>query len=145
MSPRPRALGAAVAVADPHEHHGHSHAPDPALLRRPLTLGSAWAAILAVGIRPCSGAIIVLVFAFAQGLYAAGVASTLLMAVGTGLTVSVLATLAVLAKDLAVRLVGEGSGRARVLYRVIEVGAAAAVLLFGLLLLGGALSAAWVG
>lgn len=144
---RPQALGAAVAIApaEPQVHHSHSHAPDPALLRRPLTLGSAWAAILAVGIRPCSGAIIVLVFAFAQGLYAAGAAATLLMALGTGLTVSALAALAVGAKDLAVRLAGEGSGRARTLYRVIEIGAAAAVLLFGLLLLGGALSGGSAG
>ena len=47
---------------------GHSHAPDPAKLDRPLTLTRAWTAILAVGIRPCSGAIIVLVFAVSQRL-----------------------------------------------------------------------------
>jgi nickel/cobalt exporter len=54
-----------------HPHHGHdearhSHVPDPRLLLRPLTVSRAWAAIFAVGIRPCSGAIIVLVFALSQ-------------------------------------------------------------------------------
>lgn len=63
-----------------------------------------WSAILAVGIRPCSGAIIVLVFALAQGLFAAGIAAALAMAVGTGVTVALLATLAVSAKGVAIRL-----------------------------------------
>jgi hypothetical protein len=103
-------------------------------------LAGAWSAILAVGIRPCSGAIIILVFALAQGLFAAGVAATLVMAVGTGLTVAVLATLAVSARGLAVRLAGAQSQLASVLIRTIEIAAAAAVLLLGLLLLGGALS-----
>lgn len=122
-----------------HEGHDHSHAPDPELLRQPLTLRSAWAAIVAVGLRPCSGAIIVLVFALAQGLFAAGIASTFVMAVGTAITVSLLATLAVLARDLALRLTGGGRSVTTIL-RVIEIAAAAAVLALGLLLLGGALS-----
>lgn len=126
-------------VGTDHDGHSHSHAPDPELLRRPLTLRSAWAAILAVGIRPCSGAIIVLVFALAQGLFAAGIASTFVMAVGTAITVSLLATLAVLARDLALRLTG-GGRTLSVALRAVEIAAAMAVLALGLLLLGGALS-----
>jgi ABC-type nickel/cobalt efflux system permease component RcnA len=95
---------------------------------------------LAVGIRPCSGAIIVLVFALAQGLFIAGIAATFLMAVGTGLTVAMLATLAVSARGLAVRLAGTESRLASGLIRTIEIGAAAVVFLLGVLLLGGALS-----
>jgi ABC-type nickel/cobalt efflux system permease component RcnA len=135
---RPRELGAAAAIEEDH-HHSH-HAPDPAAVAQPLTLRSAWAAVLAVGIRPCSGAVIVLVFALSQGLYAAGVASTFVMAAGTAITVSALASLAVFARDFAVRLTGGGQKLAVVL-RLIEILAAGAVLLFGLLLLGGALSA----
>ncbi len=125
-----------------HSHSAHSHAPDPDLLKRPLTLATAWAAILAVGIRPCSGAIIVLVFALSQGVYAMGIASTFVMAVGTGITVAALASIAVLAKDVALRFIGRGSGAAARIYRGLEIAAASAVLLFGLLLLGGALSTA---
>ena len=135
---RPRELGAAAAIEEDH-HHSH-HAPDPAVVAKPLTLRSAWAAVLAVGIRPCSGAVIVLVFALSQGLYPAGVASAFVMAVGTAITVSALASLAVFARDFAVRLTGGGQKLAIVL-RLIEILAAGAVLLFGLLLLGGALSA----
>jgi ABC-type nickel/cobalt efflux system permease component RcnA len=105
----------------------------------------AWSAILAVGIRPCSGAIIILVFALAQGLFVAGVAATLVMAVGTGLTVALLATMAVSARGLAVRLAGTQSRLASGLIRTIEIAAAAAVLLLGLLLLGGALSSGLPG
>lgn len=97
-------------------------------------------AIVAVGIRPCSGAIIILVFSLAQGLFLAGIASTLVMALGTGLTVAALATLAVTAKGLALRVSGTQSTFAAALVRAIEIAAALAVLLFGFLLLGGALS-----
>jgi ABC-type nickel/cobalt efflux system permease component RcnA len=120
-----------------HDHHDSACA---GAARDKGGLAGAWSAILAVGIRPCSGAIIVLVFALAQGLFAAGVAATLVMAVGTGLTVAVLATLAVSARGLAVWLAGAQSQLASGLIRTIEIAAAAAVLLLGLLLLGGALS-----
>jgi ABC-type nickel/cobalt efflux system permease component RcnA len=126
---------------DDHDH-GHSHAPDPRRLGARLTFASAWAAILAVGIRPCTGALIVLSFALAQGLFLAGVASTLVMAVGTGLTVAALATLAVVARDAALRLTGRRSAAIALVGRTIEIGGALAVLGLGLVLLGGALSAA---
>lgn len=125
-----------------HHDHGHSHAPDPRRLGERLTFASAWTAILAVGIRPCTGALIVLSFALAQGLFLAGVASTLVMAVGTGLTVAALATLAVVARDAALRLTSRRSATIAVVGRTIEIGGALAVLVLGLLLLGGALSAA---
>ena len=55
----------------------------------------AWSAIIAVGLRPCSGALIVLSFALLNGLYIGGVLSVLAMSVGTAITVSALATIAV--------------------------------------------------
>jgi nickel/cobalt exporter len=120
---------------------GHAHMPDPSLLTAPLTLRNAAAAVMAVGIRPCSGAIIVLVFAISQKLYWGGILSVLAMAVGTGLTVAALATLAVKAKDVALRFSADGStGRLAVL-RGLELAASAGILLFGIIMLGGALAA----
>jgi len=107
---------------------------------RPPIVARAWSAILAVGIRPCSGAIIVLVFALSQGLFAAGVAATFVMALGTGVTVAALATLAVTARGAALRLTGSGNSVGAYLSRAIEIGGAAMILLLGLVLLGGALS-----
>jgi nickel/cobalt exporter len=97
-------------------------------------------AIMAVGVRPCSGAIIVLVFALSQGLFALGVAAALFMALGTGLAVAVLATLAVTAKGIALRFASADANVAMRVVRGFEIGGAGAVLLLGLFLLGGALS-----
>ena len=102
-------------------------------------LSQAWSAILAVGVRPCSGAIIVLVFALSQGLFLAGVAATFVMALGTGLTVASIAVLAVSARGVAVRLAGIDSPVTGRIVRVAEIMAAAAVLVLGLVLLGGSL------
>jgi len=108
-------------------------------------LAKAWSAILGVGIRPCSGAIIILVFALSQGLFLAGVAATFIMAIGTGITVATLATLAVSAKSIATRFAGGESETGHRVLRVIEIAGALAVLMLGLLLLGGALSAQFAG
>jgi hypothetical protein len=53
-----------------------------------------------VGLTPCSSAIIVLVFALAQGLFWIGVASTFVMGLGTAITVATIATIAVAHLDL---------------------------------------------
>jgi nickel/cobalt exporter len=95
--------------------------------------------VLAVGVRPCTGAIIVLVFALAQGIFLAGIAATFAMAVGTATTVAAIASVAVLAKGLAIRLAAPGSFSAALALRGLELLAALAVLCLGLSLLLGAM------
>ncbi|WAI86285.1 MULTISPECIES: nickel/cobalt transporter [Achromobacter] len=135
-----------VASADAHHHHhhhddcgcGHAHVPAPDQVAGQLNWRRAMSAILAVGLRPCSGALIVLVFALSQGFVLAGVASALAMGLGTGLTVAALACLAVAAGGAATRI-GQrlsSTGAARVRYGV-EALAAVMVLLLGVTLLGG--------
>jgi ABC-type nickel/cobalt efflux system permease component RcnA len=85
-------------------------------------------------------AIIVLVFALSQHLLLAGVGSALAMSFGTFITVSALAVLAVVAKDVALRFAGLESRSTERVVRVVEIGGALAVLLLGLTLLGGALT-----
>ncbi len=114
---------------------GHSHAPDPALLKEPVTLARAWSVILAVGLRPCTGALIVLVFSLSQGLVLAGIASTFVMALGTGLTVSALAVFAVVARGVAVRFAGGSSPLARRIHHGVEIAGALLVFLLGAVLL----------
>lgn len=119
---------------------GHAHAPDPKLISgKDLSLREAWSAVLAVGLRPCSGALLVLTFSLLNGLYLAGVASAFAMALGTAITVSALATLAVTAKGTAIRLAGATMGNR--VGTAIEILGAAMVLTLGLLLLGAALRA----
>ncbi|WOS62339.1 nickel/cobalt transporter [Sinorhizobium fredii] len=118
---------------------GHAHAPDPALLKGDrFALSEAWSAIVAVGLRPCSGALIVLSFALLNGLYLGGVLSVFAMSIGTAITVSILATLAVTAKGFAVRYASSQSAAARI-SNGIEIAGALLVLVLGLVLLGAAL------
>jgi nickel/cobalt transporter (NicO) family protein len=137
-----------------HHHHGHSHAPgevcetcghahapDPSMLSGDrFDWRTAWSAVVAVGIRPCSGALIVLSFAFLNGLWVGGILSVVAMAVGTAITVSVLATIAVTAKNWAVMFAGDGRMGNRV-HSAFEIGGAALVLVLGLLLLSASLTA----
>ncbi|USD66936.1 hypothetical protein [Vibrio sp. SCSIO 43136] len=59
--------------------------------------------ILAIGLRPCTGAIMVLLFANMVGLYWAGVLGSLMMAVGTCITTSTIALLVVSGKKLILK------------------------------------------
>jgi len=123
------------------EHCGHSHGPEPSELAGPGGWARGLSAVLTVGIRPCSGAILVLVFALAQGLFWTGVAATLLMGLGTAITVSAIAIIAVSAKGLAGRIAAGRDGGGAILMRGVEFGAAALVLLFGVGLLLGYIAA----
>ncbi len=133
---------ACVATDDPDHIHGpscgHLHAPDPTTLDG---AGFSWAgalsAVVAAGLRPCSGAILILVFTLSQGLFAAGAAAVALMSAGTAITTGAIAALAVLAKDAAQRLSRRSSKRALLLGRGAELAAALFVLGFGLALLAG--------
>ena len=116
---------------------GHAHGPEPEELAGPGGWKRGLSAIVAVGLRPCSGAIIVLVFALAQGLFWAGVAATFVMGLGTAITVAGIATLAVGARSMAKQIADTRSGYGMLALRGIEVGAAVLVLCFGTLLLLG--------
>src|SRR5205823_6646278 len=144
--------GAAERSRHAHEHHdhahdhhdgddasawGHAHAPAPDELAGPGGWTRGLSAVVAVGLRPCSGAILVLVFALAQGLFWAGVISTFVMGLGTAITVAVIATIAVGAKAWASRFASTRVGYGMLAMRGIEVGAAAVILAFGALLLTG--------
>jgi len=125
-----------------HDHdHGahcdHSHGPEPSELKGKDWLRRGLAAVLAVGLRPCSGAIFVLVFALSQGIFAIGVLATFAMALGTAITVTAIALVAVFGKGLAVRLLKSRGGRFGVAVLGIEVAAALVISLFGVLLLTG--------
>jgi ABC-type nickel/cobalt efflux system permease component RcnA len=123
------------------EHCGHSHGPTPDQLAGPGGWQRGLGAIFAVGLRPCSGAILVLVFSLAQGLFWAGIAATFVMGLGTAITVATIAVIAVSAKGLAKRLSAGREGGGTLIMRGVEFGAAGLVLLFGLGLLFGYLAA----
>lgn len=120
------------------EHCGHFHAPDPQTLGQGFSWRTAVLTVFSAGARPCSGAILVLVFAHSQQIYAAGIAATFAMSLGTAITTGVLAATAVLFKGVAVKFLGSGSGRGELVSRGVEALAALLVLLVGVGLLFGA-------
>lgn len=88
----------------------HAHLPEAKDLKGDFSFARAFSLAFAVGIRPCTGAILVLVFANGLGLYWAGIASTFAMALGTFITVSAIASIAVYGKKLAASLLRGKSG-----------------------------------
>jgi ABC-type nickel/cobalt efflux system permease component RcnA len=130
--------------ASAHAHDGHAHDGNDCDHRVPVDFvqspGFRWRdavpVVIAAGSRPCSGAIIILVFALAQGLVLAGLAAVFAMALGVAITVGALAILSVFAKRLAQRFAG-GEGRFAVAGAGIELFAAAFVAMLGFGLMSG--------
>jgi nickel/cobalt transporter (NicO) family protein len=118
---------------------GHTHMPDATAVQGSLDWRKAWTVVASTALRPCTGALIVLVFSISQGLLLAGIAATLVMGLGTAITVAGLAVLAVSARKTAFILTGADSPFGRRLMRGLEACGAVAVLLFGMLLLAGTL------
>ncbi len=130
------------AIDDPGHVHGpdcgHAHAPDPSTLSGPrFQWRDALATVVAAGLRPCSGAILVLVFTLSQNMLAAGAGAVMAMSAGTAITTGAIASVAVFGKNLALRLSGPGARRTALLARGAEFLAALLVFGFGLALLLG--------
>lgn len=93
-------------VHDAHCGCGHQHLPT----QEQLQSGDDWRArlmiVLSMGMRPCSGAIMVLLFSKVIGVFGWGMLSALAMAAGTSLTISSLALLVHSFRQLAVKLSG---------------------------------------
>ncbi len=136
-SAQPALVPANAGHGHGHHHHdhdencgcGHAHMPDPRELEKDWSLGKAATIVLAVGIRPCAGAIFILVFALTQGLYWAGVLATFAMSIGTAITVSALATGAVMFRTLTLRY--SGSRWTAGLYDTAAIAGSCLVIFFG--------------
>ncbi|WP_017803167.1 nickel/cobalt transporter [Winslowiella toletana] len=108
LRPLPQATITAIRPAD-HLHHancgcGHQHVPDNAQLAQVVGWKTKAVVVLSMGLRPCSGALMMLLFAKVIGVYFWGVLSAIAMASGTALTVSAMALLVQTSRALASRL-----------------------------------------
>jgi ABC-type nickel/cobalt efflux system permease component RcnA len=152
------ARAASVAHNHHHDHHDHAHAHDHhhhhvhgeacdhmvdvRELEGPMDWRKITAVVFSVGIRPCTGAILVLVFALTQGLFWAGVAATFAMALGTAITVAALATLALGSRELALKLGGTSGAWANGVWTLCAMGGSMLIFLFGALLFAASLGPA---
>ena len=94
---------------------GHDHLPSP----KQMDAAGDWRGMigvaLSIGMRPCSGAILVLVFAKAFGIAWSGVGAVFAMSAGTAITVASLALLAIKARGIASSLIKNDTGNWAVL------------------------------
>jgi len=133
---------------DHHHYHRHAegeichHVVDAQAVSGPMSWRKITAVVFSVGVRPCSGAILVLVFALTQGLFWVGVAATFAMAFGTAITVAALATLALGSRELALNLGRGGGAWANAVWTTCALGGSALILLFGATLFAASLGPA---
>lgn len=121
---------------DDHVHGPHcNHGPTPQQIAEVRGIGGTIGILFSVGLRPCSGAILVLALANALGLVWAGIASVLAMSLGTALTVAVLALLAVKARGLAASLFGGQSPGYLWVGRTVALAGGLAIFVIGASLL----------
>ena len=117
------------ACAQGHDHDGHHGHGAGGLLS------------LAVGVIPCSGAVIILVFSLANGILLSGLIMTGFIALGMAITLTVIAMTTAYARG---RIVGPGNDggapKRQRLRRALEILGPAAIAGFGGLLLLAALS-----
>lgn len=92
-------------------HAGCRHSPSAAETEKAETWLDTLSLVASIGVRPCSGALIVLAIAWNYGLYAAGALSALAMAVGTGAVVGGVALFATAFRDSQALRGGDATSR----------------------------------
>lgn len=110
--PQPKLQIHAIRPAHQHDEHcgcGYAHLPSAAQMDQAVSAKTQALVVFSMGLRPCSGAIMMLLFAKVIGVYAWGVASAVAMALGTAVTVSALGLLVQRSRLLAQRL-GQAGG-----------------------------------
>ena len=117
----------------------HNHGPNTEQLRTVSDLRGALSVIVSIGIRPCSGAVLVLLIAQILALHLAGLAAVLAMSAGTAITVSVLAALAVYMRRLSTSLARSDGRKAVVAGHLVAMIGGLLIALMGAVLFAGSL------
>ena len=112
--------------------HHHAHGTDSG---NGMTLRSLFSIAVPAGVIPCPGAVAVILFALSLHMLGVSVLSVVSISIGMGITISVTGALVILAKRGAVKVVAGGdTHRNSVVRRVVEIGGAGILFLFGLVL-----------
>ena len=131
-----------------HDHDGHAHGPDPNakdtwLARAAARLFGPQGEVIAIGmvsgVRPCTGSILVLLFAVANGVFLLGIIASFMMAAGVAITISALGIGAIVLRKSVAGEEAELTPLRAFFGRALSIGGSLAVALIGGLLFGGAL------
>ncbi|WP_407951487.1 nickel/cobalt transporter [Photobacterium carnosum] len=116
---------------------GHKHFANADEINQATSLREYIVIIFSIGIRPCTGAILVLLFANMVGLYWLGVISAILMAIGTALTTSAIALLTLSGKKIVSRYLATNDRQRTMTSIILKLFGGVLLVLLGLLLLNG--------
>ncbi len=125
-----------------HAHCGHDHFPAPDRLDSARDLQAMAGVVLSVGIRPCSGAVLVLALANLFAIPWAGVAAVFAMSAGTAVAVAALALTVLSARRMAAALVVADSPGIALASRILALAGGLAIFALGASLLAGSLGPA---
>ena len=135
-----------VIVASPHGDHGDhvhdpndpnccvAHGPSAQQINAIKSWREALPIVLSIGIRPCSGGVLVLLIAEAMDLRAAGIGAVFAMAVGTALTVSALALSSVFLRKIATLVVRSEGRTVQAAGHVVALAGGGVIMMLGLAL-----------
>ncbi len=125
-----------------HDHHGHRHGPGHAHAAAPRRRSRVWTmtgAAIASGIRPCTGAILVLLFTLAQGIFFVGVLGAFVMSLGVFLMLALLSIATIYIRRAVASTGHARPGLAAFAHRAAGTLGGLVIAAFGILLLFGSL------
>ncbi len=116
------------------DHCGHSHGPTVQDVARLSGWRDAAILVASIAVRPCTGALFLLILTWRMGIAEAGIAGTYVMALGTASVTASVALIAVFARD-GVLATGSRFGAARAILPTLEIAAGATIVLISIQLL----------
>lgn len=145
------AQAASAEIHDPASHHqghphghthgdshcGHAHMPTPDQMASAQDMKTMLGIVLSIGIRPCSGAVLVLAVANVFGIPWPGVAAVFAMSLGTAIAVATLALVVLSARQLVTRVVASDGPGFALAGHIVALAGGSVVFILGIILLAG--------
>ncbi len=120
----------------PHKHHAHCGCAHHTALEKMHNNRSLFLTAMAAGLRPCTGAILVLTLAFSKGLYVWGILAALAMGFGVALGLIFVGIFVVTSKYFAKKWANAKPSAPRsLIFKSVEIFGAIILLLWGILTL----------